>query len=95
MLIINYSGAAEYVFTLPSRTIRFYNKLWMRNPNFGVIHSWWVAEANLTANTNTKSDDHPLADTDDESQPTINLIYSILETLHTRLARLETAGVKT
>ena len=53
----------------------------MRNPNFGVIHSWWVAEANLTANTNAKSDDHPLADTDDESQPTINLIYSILETL--------------
>jgi hypothetical protein len=67
----------------------------MRNPNFGVIHSWWVAEANLTANTNANSDDHPLDDTDDKSQPTINLIYSILETLHTHLARLETAGVKT
>jgi hypothetical protein len=30
----DYSGAVAYVSTLPTRTIRFYTKLWMRNPNF-------------------------------------------------------------
>jgi hypothetical protein len=58
------------------------------------MHSWWVAEANLTANRYADKDEDPLADTDDDSLPTMNLVYSILETLHTHMACLEKACVK-
>jgi hypothetical protein len=90
----DYSGAAAFVFTLPTRTIRFYTRLWTRNPNFTPLHFWWVAQDLETANPYADSDDDPLSRTDDNSQPEMSLIYTILETLHTRLARLETAGVK-
>ena len=83
----DYSGALAYVFTLPTRTIRFYTKLWRRHQDWGVLHQWWMAGDDVEYASDVGTDDEGL-------KAQMTLICSILDTLHTRLTRLETAGVK-
>ena len=83
----DYSGATAYVFTLPTITIRFYTKLWKRRPGWGAVHKWWITRDDVEYDSEVDTDDEGL-------QAQMTLICSILDTLHTRLARLETAGVK-
>ena len=79
----DYSGATAYVFTLPTRTIRFYTKLWKRSPGYGAVHQWWMSGDEVEYDSEVDTDDEGL-------NAQMNLICSILDTLHTRLAHLET-----
>jgi hypothetical protein len=102
----DFSGAKAYVFTLPTTTIRFCTKLFMRDPDFGVVHKWYVKRDNETPDPydyDIKCEDllddyeNHLVDTDDYSLPnhSMDMVYIILDILHTRLSRLEAACVKT
>jgi hypothetical protein len=79
----DYSGATAYVFTLPTRTVRFYTKLYKRRPEWGVVHQWWMTGDDVEYDSEVDTDDEGL-------KAQMTLICSILDTLHTRLAHLET-----
>jgi hypothetical protein len=99
----DYSGAKAYVFTLPTTTIRFCTKLFTRDPDARVIHDWHIRRDIKTRDPydNIHRDELPedyenyLVDTDDDSKPEdMDLVYKILDIIHTSLSHLEAACVK-